>query len=104
MEREQRRRRTLLVAARRPQHRHQMGGVQYARGHGTIVIPPTHPRPNEGRYRLPDGSQMDTQPDLTMKDTICKTWVRIGLRHARSKLELEGSYSNRNQGLGMTYK
>ncbi|KAJ3846113.1 hypothetical protein EV368DRAFT_70174 [Lentinula lateritia] len=29
----------------------------------------------------------------------CKTWVRIGLQHARSKLELEGSYGNRDRGL-----
>ncbi|KAJ3855753.1 hypothetical protein EV368DRAFT_79387 [Lentinula lateritia] len=28
----------------------------------------------------------------------CKTWVRIGLRRARSRLELEGSYGNRDRG------
>ncbi|KAJ3884629.1 hypothetical protein GG344DRAFT_71181 [Lentinula edodes] len=30
--------------------------------------------------------------------TGCKTWVKIGLRRARSRLELEGSYENRNRG------
>ncbi|KAJ3804527.1 hypothetical protein F5876DRAFT_70562 [Lentinula aff. lateritia] len=29
---------------------------------------------------------------------LCKTWVRIGLKHARSRLELEGSYGNRDRG------
>ncbi|KAJ3886522.1 hypothetical protein GG344DRAFT_69603 [Lentinula edodes] len=28
----------------------------------------------------------------------CKTWVRIGLKRARSRLELEGSYGNRDRG------
>ncbi|KAJ3871109.1 hypothetical protein F5051DRAFT_434115 [Lentinula edodes] len=28
----------------------------------------------------------------------CKTWVKMGLRRARSRLELEGSYENRDRG------
>ncbi|KAJ3805007.1 hypothetical protein F5876DRAFT_70165 [Lentinula aff. lateritia] len=37
-----------------------------------------------------------TQAKHYFRTWLCKTWVRIGLRRARSRLELEGSYGNRD--------
>ncbi|KAJ4469313.1 hypothetical protein C8R41DRAFT_905817 [Lentinula lateritia] len=36
--------------------------------------------------------------ELSTLSPSCKTWVKIGLRRARSRLELEGSYENRDRG------
>ncbi|KAJ4470039.1 hypothetical protein C8R41DRAFT_870837 [Lentinula lateritia] len=35
---------------------------------------------------------------LSKWQVYCKTWVEIGLRRAKSRLELEGSYENRDRG------
>ncbi|KAJ3804287.1 hypothetical protein F5876DRAFT_70759 [Lentinula aff. lateritia] len=64
-----------------------------------VVEPHTPSRgdaPNQASPPLPSpGVPLPFPPRA---DASCKTWVRIGLRRARSRLELEGSYGNRDRG------